>query len=197
MALDVKQMNRNDQIIAGAGVVMLILSFLAWYTVKVEGLGSLGGEGSLNGWDLDFLGATLAVILSLLAAGFVVARAAGTDTSAIKAPAHVVTLALAGGAVVMMLLQWLRAPDVPDVPGLDAGFTVVFYLALLMTVLQAVFAFLSFQAAGGMNAAPGSSAGTGDGTSGFAAPPTPPTGYDAPQPPAAPPGGTNYPPPAE
>lgn len=188
MALDVKAMNRNDQVVAGAGVAMLIASFLAWYTVK-----SSLGSASLNGWDMDFFGGKLAIILSVLAAAYVLARAAGVDTDAIKVNPRLLVLILAGVALLLVLLQWTAADDVPKGLGLEAGWSLGFYLALLLTIAQTVFAFLAFQAAGGMSAARGG----GDGMTGSGAAPMPPTGYAAPQPPPPPAGDTGYPPPAE
>lgn len=197
MALDVKAMNRNDQVVAGAGVAMLIVSFLPWYKAS-----AFGFSVSANAWDLDFLGAKLAVILSVLAAAYVLARAAGVDTSAIPVKPRLLVLVLSALAVLMMIIQWTAAEDVPD--GLDAGWSIGFYLALLLTIAQAVFAFLAFQQDGGM-AATGTGLGTGAGTGlgGDA----PGTGYAAPQPPAGagfdepppPPqaGGAGYPPPSQ
>lgn len=143
MAFDVKQMSRNDQVVAGAGVLVLILSFLDWYSVK--GFGVSQGVGP---WNMDFFGAKLAIICSVLAAAWVLALAAGVDTSAVKAAPRLVALGLAAAAVLLMIIQWTKAEDV-NIPGVDAGWSFLFYLALLVTIVQAVFAYLAFQQSGG------------------------------------------------
>lgn len=177
MALDVKRLSRNDQIVAGAGVLVLVLSLLDWYELK--GSGGLGGNyPGASAWDMHFLGAKLGVILSILAAGWVLARAAGADTSMVKAPPRLIALALSVGAVLLLVIQRFRVENV-EVFGVKAGWTIIYYIALLVAIAQAVFAYLAFQQDGGMNAVGGTgttgTGGTGYGAPGGDYPPPPPT----------------------
>lgn len=161
MAFDVKQMSRNDQVIAGAGIAMLLVSFLDWFSVN-----TFGFNASVNAWRLDFFGAKLAVLCSLAAAVWVLVRAAGNTPVQVKSP-HIVTLALAIAAVLLIIIQWTAADDVPS--GIDAGWSIGFYLALVLAIVQAIFAFLSFQAAGGTAGTTATSSGD------YPTPPPPPT----------------------
>ena len=46
---DVKQIKRNDQVILGAGILFLLLSFFApFYGVSYHGAGGFGGSASVD-----------------------------------------------------------------------------------------------------------------------------------------------------
>src|SRR5438105_15827433 len=72
---DLKQINRNDQGILGAGVLFLLLSFFVpFYGVTVSSIGGFGGSASVTAWhSYGFLG----VLLVLIAVGIVAARVFG------------------------------------------------------------------------------------------------------------------------
>ena len=69
---DLKQINRNDQGILGAGILFLLLSFFApFYGVDYKGFGGIGGSASVTAWhSYGFL----AVLLIIIAVGIVAAR---------------------------------------------------------------------------------------------------------------------------
>ncbi len=72
---DVKQIKRNDQVILGAGILFLLLSFFApFYGVSYHGAGGFGGSASVTAWhSYGFL----AVLLIIIAVGIVAARVFG------------------------------------------------------------------------------------------------------------------------
>ena len=71
---DVKQIKRNDQVILGAGILFLLLSFFApFYGVSYHG-GGFGGSASVTAWhSYGFL----AVLLIVIAVAIVAARVLG------------------------------------------------------------------------------------------------------------------------
>jgi hypothetical protein len=195
MALDVSKMSRNDQVIAGTGIAVLLFSFFTWYKIEAEGTPL---DLSFSAWDTNIL-AKLGVLLCLLAAVWVLMLAADVKVNVPAGPA-VIALGLAGLGALLILLTFISAPtveilgqkvdlgDAPDGEGVKRGLGLI--LALLAAIAQTAFAAMKFKESGE------SLPGVGTGTTGSAdAAQTPPMGYAAPQPPPPPAGDTGYPPP--
>lgn len=138
---DVKQIKGNDRIIVGAGVVVLVASLLPWY-----GVSSGGFSASVSGWGAGFL-SILAILLSLAAAGYVAARSMGQlKELAMPIGPAVLTLALSGASVLLILIRWASLPSYGGL--VNAGPRIGLFLALLATIVQVAFAVMSFRASG-------------------------------------------------
>jgi hypothetical protein len=74
--VDLSKLTTTEKLIAGSGLVLFIASFLPWFEVSVEGIGSETG----NGWDVGFLWAGLPALLGLAAAGIILATRLGSAT---------------------------------------------------------------------------------------------------------------------
>jgi hypothetical protein len=138
---DVNQIKGNDRIIAGAGIVVFIASFLPWY-----GVSSGGFSVSTSGWSAGGL-AMLAILLGIASAAFVVARSMGqmTDMSMPIGPA-LLALALSALSLLFILIRWASLPRYGGV--IHAGARIGLYLALLAVIAQVVAAAMSFRTSG-------------------------------------------------
>jgi hypothetical protein len=179
---DLKQINRNDQGILGAGILFLLLSFfIPFYGVSYKGVGGLGGSASVTAWhSYGFLG----VLLVIIAVGIVAARVFG-NASLPKLPVGPNVL-VAGLALLGTLLLLLRGFTYSTASG--GGYSVGLkwgaYVIFILAIAVVVFAFLNFKASGEKIA--WDQAAMGSSTA--AAPPAAPS-----YPPAAPPP-VEYPP---
>jgi hypothetical protein len=61
--VDLSKLTTADKVIAGAGIVLFISSFLAWF--KVE---AFGYSATANGWDVGFFWGGIPALLGLAAA---------------------------------------------------------------------------------------------------------------------------------
>lgn len=100
----------GDKLVAGGGLLFLVLSFIPpWAKIEVEGFGGAGGSFSdFSAWDYGIL-LKGALILAIVYAGAVIAKAFGVELPAMPAVSNV---ALGGAIVVLFLLQVLLGP--PD-----------------------------------------------------------------------------------
>src|SRR5450631_4143646 len=182
---DLKQINRNDQGILGAGILFLLLSFFVpFYGVSYKGVGGLGGSASVTAWhSYGFLG----VLLVIIAVGIVAARVFG-NASLPKLPVGPNVL-VAGLALLGTLLLLLRGFTYSTASG--GGYSVGLkwgaYVIFILAIAIVVFAFLNFKASGEKMAWDQTAMGSGTAA---AAPPAAPSAPS--YPPAAPP--TEYPP---
>jgi hypothetical protein len=135
-------MSRGDAGVVAAGMGMLITSFLPWWEAS-----AFGYTESRTAWDVEFLGARLAVILAVAAAGYVVARAKGLDVNPLRTDPAVLVLLLAFGALVSVLIQLATDQDVHSTGVIEAGWQVGVYLGLLLTLAQTACAGLALLAA--------------------------------------------------
>jgi hypothetical protein len=142
---DLKQINRNDQAILGAGILFLLLSFFApFYGVSYNGPG-FGGSASVTAWhSYGFL----AVLLIIIAVGIVAARVFA-NASLPKLPIGP-NLLVAGLALLGTLLLFLRGLTYKSASGggysvgLKWGAWVLYVLAIVVVV----FAIMNLRASG-------------------------------------------------
>jgi len=183
---DLKQINRNDQGILGAGILFLLLSFFVpFYGVSYSGRGAgFSASASWTAWhSYGFLG----VLLILIAVGIVAFRVFGNGSLPTLPVGP--NLLVAGLALLGTLLLLLRGFTYKTASGggyslgLKWGAYVIFILAIAIVV----FAFLNFKASGEKMAWDQTAMGSGTAA---AAPPAAPSAPS--YPPAAPP--TEYPP---
>jgi hypothetical protein len=145
--MDFSKLKTSDWVIAGSGLVLLIASFLDWFTVSVEGF--IGSEGG-NGWDVGFFWAGIPVLIGLAMIAVVAIHAFSPETKLPDLPiGWGQTLFIAGVvAAVIVLLKLLIGEDVGDVPdGIDVEVERAFglFLATLAAIGLAVGGFLKWQ----------------------------------------------------
>ncbi|WP_462203622.1 hypothetical protein [Frankia sp. CcWB3] len=139
----------NDIGVVASGAVTFIVSFLPWYSVSLGFFGR-SAEAHKNAWGLGFNSwfPVFPVFLVVVVAGLVTARVAANVRIPDVGPVSILWIlpAVSAFAVLLLLIRWIRFPDVPS--GVDAGPSFGFYLALLLTIVQTVFGVLTALASG-------------------------------------------------
>src|SRR5476651_2391189 len=179
---DLKQINRNDQGILGAGILFLLLSFFVpFYGVSYSGRGAgFSASASWTAWhSYGFLG----VLLILIAVGIVAFRVFGNGSlPTLPVGPNVLVAGLALLGTLLLLLRGFTYSTASG-GGYSVGLKWGAYVIFILAIAVVVFAFLNFKASGEKiawdQAAMGSSTAS--------APPAAPS-----YPPAAPP--VEYPP---
>jgi len=135
----INTMSNGEKLIAGGGVVLLVASFLPWYSIDLGGLATF----SRNGWQSPgALWSLLAVIIGVIMAAAVLAPKFGNvslpDLGSITWPqAH---LGLGGLAVVLLIIKFINESSY-----LSFGF----YLGFLAAIALAAGGYLYFTEHGG------------------------------------------------
>jgi hypothetical protein len=138
---DVKQIKRNDQVILGAGILFLLLSFFApFYGYTGPSVGGFDGF-SVTAWhSYGFLG----VLLIIIAVAIVAARVFGNASlPALPVGPNVLVAGLATLGFLLLLLRGVTYPSAHDF-GFKWGAWVLFILAIAVIV----GAFLNFKESG-------------------------------------------------
>jgi len=133
---DVKQIKRNDQVILGAGILFLLLSFFApFYGVSYHGAGGFGGSASVTAWhSYGFL----AVLLIIIAVAIVAARVFGNASlPALPIGPNLLVVAVSGLGTLLLLLRgftYKSASGGGVSVGLKWGAWVLYILAIAVVV---------------------------------------------------------------
>ena len=134
--MDFSKLSKGDQILGGAGIVFLISTFLAWFSIDFGPYSS-----SANGWDVNFLwgGLPFLVVLGMLV--WVGLR----RFSSVNLPTDIPAVYLAGGACAFLLplLKLIIGEDGP----VSRSFGL--FLAVLAGAGVAFGGFLKFTEGGG------------------------------------------------
>jgi hypothetical protein len=163
--LDINKLNTGEKVIGISGILLLIFSFFPW-------LGYSAGPFSASKSAWTFTLCWLAVVLGVLMAGYVIAKAAGVDLPDLGNMrwAHI----LLGVAIVVFLFILIKVIVGPS--GVDLAGTGVskdrkigIFLGLLASIGLVAGAYLNAKETGDL---PGSLGGASGG--GSAPPPPPP-----------------------
>lgn len=151
---DINQVKGNDRFIAGGAIILLIDSFLPWYTFSFKGAGAalanLSGDSTGNLWDIYGI-LKLALVLALAAGALVIARLVGAlDNVKLPTGINVLTLGASGLATVIFLLRLLGAFKSNSVLGTSVSAHPAYgwYIGLLVSGAMTYFAFLNYKASG-------------------------------------------------
>lgn len=174
--MDFSKLKTSDWVIGASGLVLLIASFLDWFTVSVEGNEFVGGgSASGNGWDVGFFWAGIPVLLGLAMIAVVAIRAFSPETKLPDLPIGWGQALFIAGAVaaVIVLLKLLIGEDVDGAEafGLEVKRAFGLFLATLAAIGLAAGGFLKWQeekSGAGLDAGPFAG--------GPGAPPPPPGG---------------------
>jgi hypothetical protein len=163
--LDINRLNTGEKVIGISGILLLIFSFFPWL-----GFSYAGFSASKSAWTFTLC--WLAVVLGVLMAGYVIAKAAGVDMPELGNVrwAHI----LLGVAIVVFLFILIKLIVGPSTGGVDISGTGVskdrkigIFLGLLASIGLVAGAYLNAKETGDL---PGSIGGAKGGS----APPPPP-----------------------
>jgi len=143
---DLKQINRNDQGILGAGILFLLLSFFVpFYGVSFKGVGGLGASASVTAWhSYGFLG----VLLVLIAVGIVAARVfANASLPSLPIGPNLLVAALATLGTLLLLLRGFTYKSASGA-GISVGLKWGAYVIFVLAIAIVVFAILNLKASG-------------------------------------------------
>ncbi len=149
---DLKQINRNDQGILGAGIAAFIFSFLPWYQASynggVAGIFHESYSRNYSAWQ----GFGILGVLLLLAAVAITAIRVFSIAQLPKAPLgwNVIVAGAAGLGTLFVLFEWLIFDPLNGVhgKGISEGLAWAGYIFLILAIAETVFAFLNFKASG-------------------------------------------------
>jgi hypothetical protein len=173
---DAKTVHKNDWGVIGGGALVLIASFLTWFSKDI-GFGITNATYTQSGWNSGFL-AWFGILCAIAAAGLVAARVFGVELPKVQLGWRTIVLALSAVAALFFVLK-LVIGESRSIIHLDRG--IGLFLAVIGAVVQVVFAYFAFAASGEradidrMRAERAAKAGT-------PAPPVP-AGFTAPPPP--------------
>ncbi|MBA2726300.1 MAG: hypothetical protein H0U53_09955 [Actinobacteria bacterium] len=156
--MDLDKLTQGEKILGGSSLALFILSFLPlWAKVEVsaDGLGGIGDASQrFNAWDAYGILVKLGLLAALIAAGLVIAKAAGVK---LEIPREPVYLGLAGVTLVAMALALAIGPDESgsgDLFGVSVEISRGIAL-FLGTLLAAAMAFGAWMHKGAETAIPG------------------------------------------
>jgi hypothetical protein len=175
--VDLSKLTTSDKIIAPAGLVLFLSSFMAWFTVKVSvdggddfGIGSSSASGS--GWDVGFMWAGLPALLGLAAAVIVLLpKLSEVELPDLPFPWGLALLGAGVWSAFWVILKFLIGVDGPSsVSGFGVDYEVSrsigIFLAVLSSIAFAVGGFMRFKEDGGELPTKGTG-DTGGGTAPF------------------------------
>ena len=157
--MDINRLNTGEKVIGVSGVLLLVFSFFPWL-----GFSYAGFSASKSAWTFTLC--WLAVVLGVLMAGLVIAKAAGADLPELGTVkwAHI----LLGVAVIVFLFILIKVIVGPSTGGVDISGTGVskdrkigIFLGLLASIGLVAGAFLNAKETGDL---PGSIGGGTGGT---------------------------------
>lgn len=121
-----------DRMILVSGIVLLVSSFLDWYTVGAVGIPvKIGG----NLWDVGGIG-MLGLLLGIVTTAFAAARVVGWSNPIGNMKDGMLYLILGGATFVCILLRGLLSPG-PSVPGIDVSRGLGLFIGVIASAAMA------------------------------------------------------------
>src|SRR5690349_13828662 len=145
MATDLQSLDRNDQVILGAGVAAFIASFFPYWGVSVSG-GILGhASSSVTAWHSYATLGLLFVLAATAVAAMLIFNRAALPESPMSWNFVVLGLSAIGTALLIIRSFTLQSGHIG---GFSYGLKWGAYVLMIICVVQSVFAFLRFRASG-------------------------------------------------
>ena len=151
-----REVNNNDFAVLAAGTLLFVFSFFHWFGNHVcvtslghKSCGNIPGYGGESGWHAGFL-AWFGIVLCLLAAVRVAVRvfsSATMPTLPVSDTFLVLALSVVGAFfIVLKLLIGEHASAFGVSASLGRAFGI--YIGTILAIVEAVFAYFTFQASG-------------------------------------------------
>ncbi|MFN2626225.1 MAG: hypothetical protein ABR520_09110 [Mycobacteriales bacterium] len=139
-AAEARAATTNDWVVIGAGAVVFISMFLAWYGVN----GLLGVDVSVSGWSTGFAGWFGGLLCTAAAVYLALRIFANVDIPTGPLGPRVVALGLAGLGTILIVLRFITYPRLGGAVGAKYGI----FIAILAGIIETAFAWLAFRASG-------------------------------------------------
>lgn len=137
--MDLDKLSTSDKVIAGSGILLFIAYFLPWFKVD---FGVLGGSATASGGDVDFIWSTFPMLIGLIMAGTVIARALfDVKLPDLPIPWGQVYLALGALAGLLVTLKLLIGEDPSEIVKRSFGL----FIATIAALGLAAGGFLKYQ----------------------------------------------------
>ncbi len=134
-----KALSLPEKLIAGGGVLMFIAGFFPWWSWS-----ELGFSASEGGWGQPgSIWSVLVILISLVLAGIVLARALGNVALPDLGPSLTWPKVFAGAGVAIVVLMLLKLWRIMDVPAGGMGWG--FFVAIIAAALVVAGCFLMYQ----------------------------------------------------
>jgi hypothetical protein len=172
--LDINRLNTGEKVMGVSGILLLVFSFFPWL-----GFSYAGFSASKSAWTFTLC--WFAVVLGVVIAGLVIAKAAGVDVPALGSVkwAHIF-LGLAAAVFILILIKLIVGPSTGGVSlsgtGVSKDRKIGIFLGLAASLGLAAGAYLNAKETGDLPGAIG-------GAKGDPAPPAPPSPPTPPAPP--------------
>ena len=134
-AVDLSKLSTGEKVIAASGLLLLAASFLDWFSFE-----DLAG---FNGWEIDFLGGRLPVLLGIVMVAHVGISRFAPDLTLPRWPWPKVHLGAGVAAAVLVVLKLLTGESVDTIIGeLSFDRSIGIFVAALAAVGLGVGGFL-------------------------------------------------------
>jgi hypothetical protein len=144
MATDLRSLNRNDQVVLGAGVLAFIASFFPFYGVTIN-VGGFSGSSSIDTWhSYAILGILLVIAATLLAAAQVFASGSLPE---LPVSANFLVAGLSALGTLLIIVRGFTY-DTASAPGGSVGLKWGFYVVMILCLVQVAFAVMRLRASG-------------------------------------------------
>jgi len=146
-----QKLSFGQKVFGGAGIVFLISTFLAWFTISLKGgLSTFRVSGSASGWDIGFLWVRLPFFLVLAGLVVIGLQASGSANLAPKLTRGINFLAVAALTTLLVVLKFLIGEDFGlGSGGIDVSRGLGLYLGLLAAIALVGGGALLFMEGGG------------------------------------------------
>lgn len=137
--MDIDKLSTPEKIISASAIVLLIASFMPWFSVEAAGI----KFGDVNGWDLDFLVGPLPILLGLVMLAHVLLSTFAEDVSLGNLPWPKVHMVAGIVAAALLLLKLIIGED--GFGEIDVNRSYGLFLATLAGIGLAAGGFLYHQ----------------------------------------------------
>ena len=133
--MDLSKLSTGEKVIAASGLLLLLASFLDWFSYE-----RLGG---INGWNVDFFGGRLPVLLGVVMVAHVAISRFAPDLTLPSWPWPKVHLGAGIAVAVLVVLKLLLGESVDTIIGpLDFDRSIGIFVAALAAIGLGIGGFL-------------------------------------------------------
>jgi hypothetical protein len=146
--MSLAKISLGNKILLGAGILLLIDSFLKWNHASIKGIGAIAGVGGNfdSAWGYG-VGPIFGILLLLTLAVVVLLTLVEQNVVQMKLPDLPIKISqlVAGLAGLTVLFGLIRFLTHQSYPGIDVGRSIWGWIGLILLLVLAVGAFLRYQ----------------------------------------------------